>query len=88
MNSQYGCQISSRVINNPIYSCVYFFQIRIHVALPYSIFGVICLQAAVLGLFLPETKGAPTLETMDDMKTRNGMALHVISNDKQTRAET
>ncbi|CAB4027353.1 organic cation transporter -like [Paramuricea clavata] len=62
--------------------------IRIHVALPYSIFGVICLQAAVLGLFLPETKGAPTLETMDDMNTRNGMALHVISNDKQTREET
>ncbi|CAB3985711.1 organic cation transporter -like [Paramuricea clavata] len=41
--------------------------IRFHAALPYSIMGAICLQAAVLGLFLPETKGTPTLETMDDM---------------------
>ena len=32
--------------------------------------GFICLQAAILGLFLPETKGKPTLETMDDMKKK------------------
>jgi hypothetical protein len=32
--------------------------------------GALCLQAAVLGLFLPETKGKPTMETMDDMKKR------------------
>ena len=30
--------------------------------------GGICLQAAVLAVFLPETKGTPTLETMTDMK--------------------
>lgn len=29
--------------------------------------GVLCLQAAVLGMFLPETKGKPTLETMSDL---------------------
>ena len=29
--------------------------------------GAICLQAAILGLFLPETKGLATLETMEDM---------------------
>ncbi|CAB4029035.1 organic cation transporter -like, partial [Paramuricea clavata] len=55
--------------------------IRIHVALPYSIFGAICLQAALLGLLLPETKGAATLETMDDMKTEQEMSLHVFAND-------
>lgn len=60
------------------------FQIRIHIALPYSIFGAICIQAAILGLFLPETKGAPTLETMDDMKTESGIALYDISSDKTT----
>ncbi|XP_028401286.1 solute carrier family 22 member 15-like [Dendronephthya gigantea] len=56
--------------------------IRIHVALPYSIFGAICIQAAILGLFLPETKGAATKETMDDMRAHpeNGMDLHVYTN--------
>jgi hypothetical protein len=44
--------------------------------------GAICLQGAVLGLFLPETKGRPTLETMDDMKEERGMALHAFPNDK------
>ena len=44
--------------------------------------GAICLQAAVLGLFLPETKGTPTLETMDDMNKNQGVALSVNSNDK------
>ncbi|XP_028401282.1 solute carrier family 22 member 16-like [Dendronephthya gigantea] len=49
--------------------------IRIHTALPYSIMGIICLQAALLGLFLPETKGTPTKETMNDMETRVGLFL-------------
>ena len=44
--------------------------------------GAICLQAAVLGLFLPETKGSPTMETMDDMNKGQGDALLVNSNDK------
>ena len=66
-----------------LHSCVrVFFQIRIHAALPYSIMGAFCLQGAVLGLFLPETKGTPTLETMDDMKKENGMALHTFPNDQ------
>ncbi|CAB3981466.1 organic cation transporter -like [Paramuricea clavata] len=56
--------------------------IRIHAALPYSIMGAICLQAAVLGLFLPETKGTPTLETMDDMKKDKGVALLVNGDGK------
>ena len=59
-----------------------FFQIRIHAALPYGIMGAVCLQGAVLALFLPETKGRPTLETMDDMKKEREIALHVLSNDK------
>ena len=29
--------------------------------------GVICLEAAVMAMFLPETKGKPTLETLEDM---------------------
>jgi hypothetical protein len=44
--------------------------------------GAICLQAAVLGLLLPETKGAATLETLDDMKTERGLPLRVFANDK------
>ena len=35
--------------------------------LPYGIMGIICLQAAITALFLTETKGKPTLETLDDM---------------------
>ena len=38
--------------------------------------GVICLQAAILGLILPETKGLATLETMEDMnKDQRGIIL-------------
>ena len=44
--------------------------------------GAICIQAAVLALFLPETKGVPTLETMDDMNKKEGIALLVNGNDK------
>ena len=29
--------------------------------------GIICLQAAILAMFLPETKGKPTSEILDDM---------------------
>ncbi|XP_046846902.1 solute carrier family 22 member 15-like [Xenia sp. Carnegie-2017] len=41
--------------------------IRVHSMLPYGIMGIICLQAAITALFLTETKGKPTLETLDDM---------------------
>lgn len=41
--------------------------IRIHPALPFGIMGLICVQAAILALFLPETNGQSTLETLDDM---------------------
>ena len=41
--------------------------------------GAICLQAAILGLFLPETKGTQTLETMDDMNRDRGAALLVTN---------
>ncbi|XP_046846067.1 solute carrier family 22 member 16-like [Xenia sp. Carnegie-2017] len=41
--------------------------IRVNPILPYGIMGIICLQAAILVMFLPETKGKPTLETLDDM---------------------
>ena len=37
--------------------------------------GAMCLQAAILGLFLPETKGKPTLETMNDMDKNEEIAL-------------
>ncbi|XP_046846068.1 organic cation transporter protein-like [Xenia sp. Carnegie-2017] len=40
--------------------------IRVHSILPYGIMGIICLQAAILAMFQPETKGKPTLETLDD----------------------
>ena len=64
-------------------NCPYYtFQIRIHAALPYGIMGAFCLQAAVFGCFLPETKGKPTLETMDDMNENQGIALLVSSEGK------
>ena len=44
--------------------------------------GAICIQAAILGLFLPETKGQPTLETMDDMNKDQEIALPVTGNEK------
>ncbi|XP_028401281.1 solute carrier family 22 member 16-like isoform X2 [Dendronephthya gigantea] len=59
--------------------------IRYHAALPYSIMGIICFQAAVLGIFLPETKGKPTLETMDDMEEKREVAL--LLNDKDDAGE-
>ena len=45
--------------------------------------GAICLQAAILALFLPETKGAPTLETMDDMNKNPADALLVNGNGRE-----
>lgn len=61
-----------------------------HVALPYSIFGVICLQAAIFGSFLPETKGKATMETMGDLKakeTEKGITLHVFPDVKANEDE-
>jgi metallophosphoesterase superfamily enzyme len=51
--------------------------------------GAIALQAAVLGIFLPETKGTATLETMDDMKTKKeqGMALIVNGDGKVEKSD-
>ena len=62
-------------------------QIRIHAALPFSIMGAIALQAAVLGLFLPETKGAATMETMDDMKTEKEQVDGVVEKNEYTETE-
>ena len=42
--------------------------------------GAICLQAAILACFLPETKGAATLETMDDMKIKKEQGLALVVN--------
>ena len=52
--------------------------------------GAICLQAAILACFLPETKGAATLETMDDMKIKKeqGSALVVVNAGAGTTAES
>ena len=47
--------------------------------------GALCLQAAALGLFLPETKGTQTLETMDDMNRGRGATLLV---DHYAKADT
>ena len=51
--------------------------------------GAIALQAAVLALFLPETRGKATLETMDDMKEQKdqGVALLVEGDDKSKNNE-
>lgn len=43
--------------------------------------GIICFQAAVLGIFLPETKGKPTLETMDDMEKDQEVGLLMNGSD-------
>ncbi|CAB3999815.1 Hypothetical predicted protein [Paramuricea clavata] len=53
--------------------------IRIHSILPFGIMGVICLQAAIVAMFLPETKGRPTLETLEDMINDNSGAKVVMS---------
>ena len=29
--------------------------------------GILCLEAAITAMFLPETNGRPTLETLEDM---------------------
>ena len=57
--------------------------IRIHAALPYGIMGAIALQAAVLALFLPETRGKATLETMDDIKEQEDQG--VVERDDKTK---
>ena len=44
--------------------------------------GAISLQAAVLGLFLPETKGTRTLETMGDMKKNHNESDALLVNDE------
>jgi hypothetical protein len=49
--------------------------------------GALCLQAAVLGLFLPETKGKPTMETMDDMKKRQESASFINGESKPSLNE-
>ena len=63
-------------------------QIRIHAALPYSIMGAIALQAAVLGLFLPETKGAATMETMDDMNKEKEQGLSLLDHNAEKNGNT
>lgn len=50
--------------------------------------GAICLQAAILACFLPETKGAATLETMDDMKIKKEQGLALLVNGAGTNAES
>ena len=49
--------------------------------------GALCLQAAVFGCFLPETKSKPTLETMDDMNKNQGIALPVTGEGKAGKKE-
>jgi hypothetical protein len=68
---------------------IFILQIRIHSALPYGMMGAIAFQAAVLGLFLPETRGKATLETMDDIKgpKDQGVALLVKNDDKIEKNE-
>ena len=50
--------------------------------------GAICFQAALLGFFLPETKGTPTLETLDDMKKDQRAALLVNGEEKANKNES
>ena len=40
-------------------------QNRIHALLPYGVMGILALTSGVPCLFLPETKGIPTPETVD-----------------------
>ena len=44
----------------------YSFQNRIHVLLPYAVFGLSSLIAGSLCTILPETKGVPTAELPHD----------------------
>ncbi|CAB3981346.1 organic cation transporter -like [Paramuricea clavata] len=45
--------------------------IRIHPMLPYGIMAFFCLQSSFVAMFLPETNGQPTLETILDMKPKS-----------------
>lgn len=47
--------------------------------------GVVCIQAAILGLFLPETKGEQTLETMSDMEKSHQLDLLMDGDNKARR---
>lgn len=49
--------------------------IRVHPVLPFGIMGFMCLQSAILSLFLPETNGQPTMETMADVDQKNDILL-------------
>ncbi|CAB4005372.1 Hypothetical predicted protein [Paramuricea clavata] len=44
--------------------------IRIHPMLPFGIMAFFCLQASFVAMFLPETNGQPTLETLLDMEPK------------------
>ena len=50
--------------------------------------GALCLQAAVFGCFLPETKSKPTLETMNDINTNPDVALLVNGEDEAGENES
>ncbi|XP_028398773.1 solute carrier family 22 member 5-like [Dendronephthya gigantea] len=62
--------------------------IRIHSILPFGIMGIICLEAAIVATFLPETNGRPTIETLQEMvnyeeeKRRSVVMSEVIANSK------
>ena len=53
--------------------------------------GAICFESAIMGMFLPETKGRPTLETLEDMMNDNGgskvVMSEVIANSKMEEKE-
>jgi hypothetical protein len=50
--------------------------------------GAIALQAAVLALFLPETKGAATMETMDDMNKEKQQGLALLDHNAEKNENT
>lgn len=52
--------------------------------------GIVCLEAAIIAMFLPETNGRPTLETLEDMMNDGGpvvMSELVIENVNVTKKD-
>ena len=56
-----------------ICSCYYYLQYVENIGVPIVILGVLSVCAGVLSLRLPETKGQPTPETLEELRSRSAV---------------
>ena len=67
---------SAAAIVGSICSNYIIWLIRVHAVLPFGIMAFICLQSSFAAMFLPETKGQATLETVKDMEQHSPPSLN------------